>query len=128
MIRSTVVLFALLHLLTPRVVSAQTYAPTVTMRVTAPDGTTQEISARESSVATLALKDGTVYELRPTIQDEPFSRVTVSIFKAATATDPGSSVGDVQVTAGGPAVASNSKPNFRVAVLKIEGARVTHPS
>lgn len=119
MTRIAVVLFALM-LSAPAFVSAQTYAPVVTMRVTAPDGTTQEISARESAVATLTLKDGTVYEFRPTIHDEPFSKVTVSIFKAATTTDAGASVGELHATKGGPAVDAKSKPNVRVAILNIE--------
>lgn len=121
------VLFAAI-LCCPIWLSAQTYAPLVTMRVTAPDGTTQDISARESSVATLTLKDGSAYEFRPTIHDEPFSRVTVSIFKAATATESTISVGEVEATKGRPAVDSKSKPNFKVAIVSIEGSPATKPS
>ena len=121
MTRSVVVLVVLM--LSAPFVSAQTYAPVVTMRVTVPDGTTQEISARESGVATVTLKDGSVYELRPTVHDEPFSKVTVSIFKAATAAESTVSVAELQATKGGPAVDSKSKPNFRVAILSIEGAQ-----
>ena len=102
-------------------VSAQTYSPLVTMRVTTPDGSTQDISARESSVATLTLKDGSVYEFRPTIHDEPFTKVTVSIFKAATSTESTRSVGELEATKGRPAVESKSKPNFKVAIVNIEG-------
>jgi hypothetical protein len=120
MTRSVCVLFAGM-LSTPLVLSAQTYAPVVTMRVTVPGGTTQEISARDSGVATVTLTDGTVYEFRPTIHDEPFRKVTVSIFKAATATEPVAIVGELQATKGGPAVDSKSKPPFRVAILNIEG-------
>ena len=109
-------------------VSAQTYAPLVTMRVTTPDGTTQDISARESSVATLTLKDGSVYEFRPTIHDEPFSKVTVAIFKAATSAESTTSVGEVQATKGGRAVDSKSAPNFRVAIVNIDGAPATKSS
>ena len=108
--------------------SAQTYAPLVTMRVTTPDGTTQDISARESSVATLTLKDGSVYEFRPTIHDEPFSKVTVSIFKAATATASTISVGEVEAIKGRPAVDAKSQPNFKVAIVNIEGAYPTKSS
>ena len=108
--------------------SAQTYAPLVTMRVTTPDGTTQDISARESSVATLTLKDGSVYEFRPTIHDEPFSKVTVSIFKAATSTESTISVGELEATKGRPAVDSKSTPNFKVAIVNIEGAQTTKSS
>ena len=105
----------------PAVLSAQPYAPLVTMRVTTPDGATHDISAPDSSVASLTLKDGTVYEFRPTIHDEPFTRVTVSIFKAATSTASTSSVGEVEVTKGRAAVDSKSKPNFKVAIVNIEG-------
>jgi hypothetical protein len=118
MTRRVVVLFAVM-LAAPILLSAQTYAPVVTMRVTAADGTTQEISARESGVATVTLKDGSVYELRPTIHDEPFTKVTVSIFKAATLTEPVASVGELQAIKGGPPVDSKSKPRFRVAILDI---------
>jgi hypothetical protein len=114
--------FLVVMLSAPRILAAQTYAPIVTMRVTLPDGTTQEIAARESAVATVTMKDGSVYEFRPTIHDEPFSKVTVSIFKAATPTEATATVGEVHATKGGPAVASKSTPNFRVAVVKIESA------
>ena len=120
--RSACLVFAV-TLCAPSLVSAQTYAPVVTMRVTSPDGTTQEISARESSVASLTLKDGSVYEFRPTIHDEPFSKVTVAIFRAATSTEPTSIVGEVQATKGGPAVESKTTPKFRVAVLNIQNAQ-----
>ena len=124
MARRVVLLFAVI-LSQPILVSAQTYAPLVTMRVTTPDGTTQDIAARESSVATLTLKDGTVYEFRPTVHDEPFSKVTVSIFKAATSTESTISVGVVETMKGRPAVDAKSKPNFKVAVVNIEGAPTT---
>ena len=106
----------------PGLASSQTYAPLVTMRVTLPDGTTQDVSARESTVATVTLKDGTVYELRPTVHDEPFTTVTVSIFKAATTTEPSSVVAEVRAVKGGAAVESKSKPNFKVAVANIAPA------
>ena len=68
MMTREVLLLAVL-LVQPLWVSAQTYAPLVTIRVTTPDGTTQDISARESSVAKLTLKDGSVYEFRSTIHE-----------------------------------------------------------
>ena len=119
MTRRALLLAALLCF--PPAISAQTYAPLVTMRVTTPDGASHDLSARESSVATLTLKDGTVYEFRPTIVDEPFSKVTVSIFKAATATASTTSVGEVEAIKGRPAVESKSQPNFKVAIVNIEG-------
>lgn len=118
MMTRKVLLLAVL-LCQPIWLSAQTYAPLVTMRVTLPDGSTQDISARESSVAALTLKDGSVYEFRPTIHDEPFSTVTVSIFKAATATESTASVGELQAKKGGRAVDSKSTPNFKVAIVSI---------
>jgi hypothetical protein len=56
--------------------AAQAYAPVVTMSVTLPDGRTQEVSAAESGLATVNLKDGTEYGFRPTIQDSaPWNRL-----------------------------------------------------
>ena len=127
MTRSAVVLFATI-LSAPSLLSAQTYSPVVTMRVTTPDGTTQNISARESAVATVTLKDGSVYEFRPTVHDEPFSKVTVAIFRAATSTEPVASVGELQATKGGPTVDAKSKPHFKVAILDIEGAQAKKSS
>jgi hypothetical protein len=104
----------------PPFIFAQTYSPVVAMRVTTPDGRTQDVTARDSSVATIALKDGTVYELRPTVHDEPFSKVTVGIFKAATPAEPTTIVGEVQLTKGGAAMDSKTKPNFKIAVTRID--------
>ena len=71
------------------VAAAQAYAPIVTMVVTMPDGRTQELTAAESGLATLTLKDGTEYGFRPTIQDSaPWNRIVVTIFKSATPTAP----------------------------------------
>jgi hypothetical protein len=95
--------------------SAQTYAPTVTMTVTAADGTTQDVVARDSSVGTLKLKDGSEYQFRPTVHDEPFSKVTVAIFKADS-----TPVGEVQVTKGAAAVTTKTTPSFKIAVKSIE--------
>jgi hypothetical protein len=127
MTRSACVLLAVM-LSAPSFLSAQTYAPLVTMRVTLPDGTAQEITARDSAVATVTLKDGSVYEFRPTIHDEPFSKVTVAIFKAATAATAGATVAELQATKGGPPVDAKSKPNFRVAILNIEGSQAKKTS
>jgi hypothetical protein len=104
----------------PPTAYAQTYAPTVTMTITAPTGETQEVSARDSGVATLKLKDGSVYEVRPTVQDEPFTRVTVAIFKAATTTTAVEPIGEVEVTKGGAPAAMKSTPSFKNAVKSIE--------
>lgn len=99
---------------------AQTYAPVVTMSVTGPDGQAKQVAARDSNVATLQLKDGTTYEFRPTVLDEPFTKVNVAIFKAPTASEPTTLVGEVQVTKGAAAVDSKTKPAFKIAVQNIE--------
>jgi hypothetical protein len=100
--------------------SAQTYAPWVTMRITTPDGDTVERTARDSSVASVTLKDGSIYELRPTIHDEPFNKVTIAIFKAASASDATTLVGEVQVIKGAAAVDAKTTPSFKIAVPKID--------
>ncbi|PYQ84397.1 MAG: hypothetical protein DMG02_31350 [Acidobacteria bacterium] len=51
-------------------VAAEMHAPIVTMSITLPDGQTKELTAPESGVATLTLKDGTEFGFRPTIQDD----------------------------------------------------------
>ena len=58
--------FALLVAILSAVAAAQAYAPIVTMVVTMPDGRTQEVTAAESGLATLTLRDGTEYGFRPT--------------------------------------------------------------
>lgn len=99
---------------------AQTYAPWVTFSITTPDGETVERTARESSVATITLKDGTTYELRPTILDEPFTKVNVAIFKAATATESTTMVGELQIVKGARPVESKTTPRFKIAVSRID--------
>ena len=62
-------------LLAGAMAAAQAHAPVVTMSVTTPDGRTHELTAAESGLATLTLKDGTEYGFRPTIQDSsPWNR------------------------------------------------------
>ena len=94
---------------------SQTYAPSVTMSVTAPDGQTQDVVAKDSNVGTLKLKDGTEYLFRPTVLDEPFNKVTVAIFKADS-----TPVGEVQATKGAAAVTSKTTPSFKIAIKSIE--------
>ena len=107
--------------------SAQTYSPMVTMSVVTPDSQTIELKARDSSVAVLTLKDGTVYELRPTVHDEPFTTVTVAIFKAPTSTESTTIVGEVQVRKGAAAVDTKTKPNFKIAVTRIDAVDSSTP-
>jgi hypothetical protein len=94
---------------------AQTYSPAVTMSITAPDGSTQDVVAHDSNVGTLKLKDGTEYQFRPTVTNEPFSKVIVGIFKADS-----TPLGEVQVTKGTAAVTSKTTPAFKIAIKSIE--------
>ena len=94
---------------------SQTYSPAVTMAVTAPDGQNQTVTARDSSTATVKLKDGSEYLFRPTVLDEPFSKVTIAIFTADS-----TPLGEVQVVKGKPAVDSKTRPAFKIAVTSIE--------
>jgi hypothetical protein len=73
------------------------------------------VSARESSTATVKLKDGSEYLVRPTVLDEPFSKVTVAFFKSDS-----TPIGEVQVVKGKPAVDSKTTPAFKIAVKSIE--------
>ena len=114
------VLLAFLIVLTGMMAAAQSYAPVVTMSVTLPDGRTQEVTAAESGLATVSLKDGTEYGFRPTIQDStPWNRIVVTIFRTATTNAPTQILGEVELKRGGPAVDSKTSPPFKVAVPKV---------
>lgn len=113
-------LFALLFVLITRFSAAQAHAPVVTMSVALPTGRTQELTAPESGLATLQLKDGTEYAFRPTIQDSsPWNRIVVTIFKTATASAPTTVLGEVELKRGGAAVQSKTNPSFKVSVRKV---------
>ena len=110
----------LVAMLASGIANTEASIPVVTMRVTTPDGRTQDLTAPESSVARLTLKDGTEYEFRPTIQDSsPWNRMIVTIFKGATSTTTPTALGEVEVKRGGPAVDSRTNPAFKVAVTKV---------
>lgn len=113
--------FAFVAVLLAGVISAaQAHAPIVTMTVTTPDGRTHELTAAESGLATLTLKDGTEYGLRPTIQDSsPWNRIVVTIFRSATASAPATVLGEIELRKGGPAVDSKTNPSFKVSVPKV---------
>jgi hypothetical protein len=103
-------------------VGADPYAPMVTLSVTTPDGKAQELSARESEVATLKVGN-TEYNFRPTILDaKPWNQVRVTIFKGATAQAPDQVLGEVELKTGAPAVASKTNPVFKIAVPKVTAA------
>lgn len=97
---------------------AQTYSPAVTMTITAPDGSTQDVVARDSAVGTMKLKDGSEYLFRPTVHDEPFSKVTIAIFKGDS-----TPVGEVQASRGAAAVTTRTTPAFKIAIKSIELAK-----
>jgi hypothetical protein len=110
-------LLALLFVLVAGLSAAQPYAPVVTMSVTLPDGRTQALTAPESGLATLQLKDGSEYGFRPTIHDSsPWNRIVVTIFRTATPSVPATVLGEVEVKRGGPAVESKTNPSFKVSV------------
>ena len=109
-------------LLIGAIAAAQSHAPVVTMSVTLPNGRTQELTAAESGLATLTLKDGTEYGLRPTIQDSsPWNRIVVTIFRSATSSAPTTVLGEIEVRRGGPPVESKTSPSFKVSVPKVSG-------
>jgi hypothetical protein len=127
-------------LLAGAMAAAQAYASVVTMSVTTPDGRTHELTAGESGLATLTLKDGTEYGFRPTIQDSsPWNRIVVTIFRSATANTPTTVVGEIELRRDGPAVDSKTNPFFKLSLLKVSmqprrlsrsqaGSEVTTPS
>ena len=87
------------------------------------DGSAQTSSSRKLG-RNAPLKDGSVYEFRPTSPDVgPFTKVTVSIFKAATPTESTTIVGELEATKGRPAANSKSKPNFKVAIVTLREDR-----
>lgn len=108
------------------VAAAPPDAPVVTMSVTTPDGQTQELTAAESGLATIQLKDGSEYAFRPTIHDSsPWNRIVVTIFRTATTTSPTAVVGEVELKRGGSAVDSKTSPAFKIAVAKVSATAAT---
>jgi len=114
--------FVLVAMMVSAVAAAQAYAPIVTMVVTTPDGRIQELTAPESGLATLTLKDGTEYGFRPTIQDSaPWNRIVVTIFRSATNSAPATVLGEIELRRGGPTMDSKTNPSFKVSVSKVSG-------
>jgi hypothetical protein len=97
--------------------TAQAHRPVVMMSITPPGEQAQQVSAPESGLATIKVKDGTAFGFRPTLQDNsPWTRTEVTIFRM----DPSIEIlGTVDVKTGGPAVESKTKPAFRIAVTKV---------
>jgi hypothetical protein len=99
---------------------AQPHAPIVTMSISLPEGRTLEVTVPESGLATLTTKDGAEFGFKPTIHDsKPWTRVTVTIFRMATAKAPTELLGDVELKTGGPGAASKTTPSFKIAVPKV---------
>jgi hypothetical protein len=111
-------------------VAAQPYSPIVTMSVTLPDGQTKELSAPESGLATVTLKDGIELGFRPTIQDDkPWTRVVVTIFRMPTASHPTQELGEVELRTGAAAVPSKTAPVFKIGVPRVSPpARTGNPT
>ena len=77
----------------------------MTLAITLPDGQIKEVTAPESGLATVTLKDGTEIGVRPTILDsKPWTRVIVGIFRTPTANHPVELLGEDEVKTAGPAV------------------------
>ena len=116
----TLILALLISGLTSAIAFAQAPNPPVTMSITLPDGETKEVTAPESGLATITLKDGTEIGFRPTIQDsKPWTRVVVTIFKTPTASHPSQQLGELEVKTGGSAVPTKTTPTFKVAVTSV---------
>ena len=114
------ILALLISGLTSATAFAQANNPLVSMSITLPDGETKEVTAPESGLATITLKDGTEIAFRPTIQDsKPWTRVVVTIFKTPTASHPSQQLGELEVKTGGSAVQSKTTPTFKVAVTRV---------
>lgn len=104
----------------PAVVQAQAHHPLVTMSVTPQGGQATTLTAPDSGVATLKLKDGTEIGFRPTIQDSrPWNQITITIVRMPTATQPTQEIGRVDVKKGASPVPSNTTPAFRIAVTTV---------
>jgi hypothetical protein len=100
--------------------AGQPDAPVVTMMVTLPDGGSREITAPESGLVTVTLKDGTEYGFRPTVLDSrPWNRVAVTVFRMPTASAATEVLGEIELKAGGPAADSKTKPAFKIAISKV---------
>jgi hypothetical protein len=94
--------------------------PIVKMSVTPPDGQTQNLTAPESGMATLTLKDGTEIGVRPTIIDsKPWNHVVVTLFKLPTTSHASEEMGTVDLKTGAAAVASKTSPSLKIAVTGV---------
>ena len=108
-------------LLAVATLSAQAYAPMVSLSVTLPDHEARSFTVRGGGLATATLKDGSVWGFRPTILDSrPWTKVLVTVFRLGHSE---SEAGEVSLRTGGGAVESKTTPEFRISVVKIEAPR-----
>ncbi len=90
------------------------------MSVTPQGGQATTLTAPDSGVATLKMKDGTEIGFRPTIQDSrPWNLITITIVRMPTATQPTQELGRVDVKKGASPANSNTTPAFRIAVTTV---------
>src|SRR5687768_11875413 len=116
--RRTIILLALMFATawTVAPLFAQAYAPIVSMAVTLPDGQTKDLSAPESGLAEVTLKDGIEYAFRPTMMDDKGATTIVTIFKMTPSVQ---ELGTVEVKLGASAVTSKTTPAFKIAVPRV---------
>jgi hypothetical protein len=99
---------------------AQAHHPIVTMSVTPQGGQATTLTAPDSGVATLKMKDGTEIGFRPTIQDSrPWNQITITIVRMPTEKQPTQELGRVDVKKGASPVESKTTPAFRIAVTSV---------
>jgi len=91
--------------------------PVVSMSVSGPGGVSHELTTHESGLATVDV-DGHQYGFRPTMHDDAGTSMTVTIFDMGGPAQPERELAAVDVSGGGPAVASKSTPAFRVKAWK----------
>lgn len=126
MAQGRTVLALFLVVLVGAALGAQAHRPVVHMSITLPDGQTVQLNAPESGLAKATTKDGTEYGFRPTIQDDKWTRIIVTIFRMATTKAPTEELGEVELKTGGTAVQTKTKPVFKVGITKVdppEGAK-----
>ena len=104
----------------PIAATAQAHHPLVTMSVTPQGGQATTLTAPDSGVATLKMKDGTEIGFRPTIQDSrPWNQITITIVRMPTEKQPTTELGRVDVKKGSSPVESKTTPAFRIAVTTV---------
>jgi len=100
--------------------SSQSPNPIVRMTVIAADGTTHQLTAPESGLAKMTLKDGTEIGVRPTILDSrPWARVELTFFRMPTSAHAAEEIGSVEVKTGAPVTQTKTSPAFKVAVTGV---------